>query len=259
MDYSYSTINTAKSAVLSFVTCEDKETNLHDNPDINRFMRGIYNLKPPTPKYAFTWDVNTVLDLLKSWFPHENLELKKLTLKTVCLITLISGQRAQSIHNMDLEFCSNSNDSFIFSLPNVMKNMKPGMSKCMIRVHEYTEEEICPLRTLKVYISKTRNLRSNSKLWIGFRKPHKPIGRQTISRWLNCVLQEAGIDMNTFTAHSTRMASTSKAAAAGIGLDAILKTAGWSSAKNFERFYCRQIEDTIDSAEFASGVLSNKR
>ena len=45
----------------------------------------------------------------------------------------------------------------------------------------------------------------------------------------------AGID-SKFTGHSTRIASTSKAAWSGVGLGTILKTAGWASAKNFHQF-----------------------
>ena len=50
----------------------------------------------------------------------------------------------------------------------------------------------------------------------------------------------SGIDISIFTAHSTRMASTSKAAAMGVGLQTILKTTGWHGAQNFKKFYHRE-------------------
>ena len=99
---SLSAISTAKSAIASFVTCTD-EKNLHDNGDLKRFMKGIFSLRPPSPKYGITWDVDAVLQFLKTLFPLDKLSLKELTLKSVCLAALVSGQRAQSLHEMDLE------------------------------------------------------------------------------------------------------------------------------------------------------------
>ena len=65
----------------------------------------------------------------------------------------------------------------------------------------------------------------------------------------------SGIDISVFTAHSTRMASTSKAAAMGVGLQTILKTAGWHGAQNFKKFYYREAMPA--EKEFFEGVLSS--
>ena len=42
---------------------------------------------------------------------------------------------------------------------------------------------------------------------------------------------------NTFSAHSVRAASTSKAKTNLVPVDNILKVAGWSNAETFARFY----------------------
>ena len=47
---------------------------------------------------------------------------------------------------------------------------------------------------------------------------------------------------NTFSAHSVRAASTSKANANLVPVDNILKVAGWSNAETFARFYKKPIE-----------------
>ena len=86
-------------------------------------------------------------------------------------------------------------------------------------------------------------------------RPHQEVGRQTISRWLKTTLAMSGIDTSIFTAHSTRMASTSKAAAMGVGLQTILKTAGWHGAQNFKKFYHREAMPA--EKEFFEGVLSS--
>ena len=253
--YSFSAINTAKSAISSFVICSENN-NIADNTEITRFMKGIFNLRPPYPKYTVTWDVSQVLTFLKTLSPSDDLSLKHLTLKTVCLIALISGQRAQSIHDMDLDHCSVSeNSSMKFFMTNLSKQVKPGIQQVPITVSKYTtDEHLCPLSSIQMYIQKTSTLRKSNKLWISFVKPHHAVGRQTISRWLKTILNMSGIDTSIFKAHSTRMASTSKASNMGVGLETILKTAGWSGAQNFKKFYQREVQPSGKS--FADGVLS---
>ena len=68
-------------------------------------------------------------------------------------------------------------------------------------------------------------------------------------------MARAGIDTSVFKAHSTRSASTSKAATSGVAVPDILKLADWSLNTNtFEKFYYKPDEDS----EFASLVLKNR-
>ena len=219
-------------------------------------MKGVFNLRPPCPKYTTSWDVNKVLTFLKTLYPNEGLTLREFTLKSVCLVALISGQRAQSIHEMDLQYTSTSDgSSFTFLMKNLTKQVRPGIQQTPIRVSKYTLDPcLCAHSALKTYIQKTAGLRKSSKLWISYVKPHQEVGRQTISRWLKSTLELSGIDTSTFSAHSTRMASTSKAAAMGVGLQTILKTAGGSKAQNFKKFYHREID--LPKNAFAEGVLT---
>ena len=56
-----------------------------------------------------------------------------------------------------------------------------------------------------------------------FIKPHKAMSNSTVSRWLMNALSAAGIDTNTFPAHSTRAASSSKAKTQCVPTKEILK------------------------------------
>ena len=51
----------------------------------------------------------------------------------------------------------------------------------------------------------------------------------------------AGVDSNIFSAHSTRGAASSKAAAVGVPIDSILATANWSRSSTFSKYYHRDI------------------
>ena len=55
------------------------------------------------------------------------------------------------------------------------------------------------------------------------------------------VLKMSGIDVNTFTAHSTRGASTLAVANSGITTNDILKVADWSTESVFRKFTTRLV------------------
>ena len=55
-------------------------------------MKGVYKLRPPTPIYKATQDVEFVLDYLRS-FSNDNITLKLLSFKCMPLIALARGQR----------------------------------------------------------------------------------------------------------------------------------------------------------------------
>jgi site-specific recombinase XerD len=69
--------------------------------------------------------------------------------------------------------------------------------------------------------------------------PHNPVTSSTLARWIKDILQLAGIDTETFSAHSIRRASTSEALRQGISISEILNMADWSQENTFSKFYYR--------------------
>lgn len=93
---------------------------------------------------------------------------------------------------------------------------------------------------LQEYVKRTVKFRGNkAQLLLNYNKPHKPVSTETIGRWLKEVLNKAGIDINKFSAHSTRSASVSAAKTMNISVKTILDTAGWASSEAFAKFYDR--------------------
>lgn len=77
---------------------------------------------------------------------------------------------------------------------------------------------LCPVHTLQVYEQETANLRSHeskeNRLFISFRKPHKPVCSASIARWVKTA---AGIaETEQCKAHSTRAVSTSAVKVSGV-------------------------------------------
>ena len=175
------------------------------HPMMAKFMKGVFSLRPPEPKYFVTWDVRQVLNFLKTWAPAESLSLKQLTLKLVMPAVLI---RSSSVNKMDL--------CFRYFKPNGVLSKIPGLTKCagpkrplqkLFLTGFPPDRRLCFVKYLKHYEKVTKNLRQKAEntpnlLFISYVKPHKPGTSATMARWVKTVLSLAGID-GVFTAHST--------------------------------------------------------
>ena len=65
-DHSYSSLNTARSA-LSTILWNDNGLTIGKYPSVKRFLKGVFETRPPLPRYIATWDVNIVLCYLKTF------------------------------------------------------------------------------------------------------------------------------------------------------------------------------------------------
>ena len=251
---SYTAITTARSAISAITLSEDKNT-IGYHPHVSRFMKGIYKGSPPTPRYQSTWDFQPVLTYLAATNPVDKLDLNMLTLKLVMLIALVSAQRGQSLHILDIgPGCMKEvPDGYEFLLTAHIKQRRPGYKAptVVFRAHPANPSH-CVCTCLKEYLKRTKPLRgTETKLFVSFTKPHKWVSRETLSRWIRTVMTSAGVDTTIFKPHSTRAVATSKANTASVPIQEILKTAGWSSSRCFDKFYDKPVE----SSTFASAIL----
>lgn len=248
---SYGTLNSCRSA-LSLVL----GPKIGTDDRIKRFLKGVYRSKPPKPKYNYTWNPAIVLNYL-STLPLIDISLEMLTRKLVTLLALATGHRVQTLSLISLKNITFTSEKASIFIPDLIKTSKRGALQPLLQLPTFeTKIEICPVRTLKSYIAVTNPLRKNQeKLILTFKKPHLPASTQSISRWIKKTLQEADIDVNIFTAHSTRHSSTSAALRSGINIDQIQKTAGWSeSSSTFARHYNRPISHCLN---FSQAVLNS--
>ena len=240
----YSGINTARSA-LSSVSKPVNGITFGAQESVKRFLKGVYEARPSTARYAVTWEVNKVLNYLKSTSTTE-CSLKDLTLKLVTLMSLLSAQRGQTIHYLSLEDMVTSETSVTFAVSKPLKQSKPGSKPTVVEFVAYPDNpNICVVTTLKAYLDRTSALHGGAQqLFVSYSKPFKPVSRDTISRWVKIVLQKSGIDVNLFKPHSTRAAATSKAFLKSVPLEHILSVAGWSSSDTFAKFYKKPVINT---------------
>ena len=240
----YSAINSARSAI-STLLINNPGLSIGNSPAVKRFLKGVYEIRPPSPKYKVIWDVDIVLQFLKNFHPNEELPLSYLTYECVTLVALFSMQRVQTLQAIKVADIIFSENLVVVPIKSTLKQSNPRRNDFMLTLKSYpSDPAICVLSTLKAYVNRTKQIRTKSSLFISFQKPYLPVSKATISRWIKRVLEEAGIDVSFFTAHSTRAASSSAAKRDDLSIDEILKTAGWTNNVMFKKFYDKIIMES---------------
>lgn len=229
--------------------------NISQDLSLQRFLKGISNLRPALSKYNITWDTKLVTDYLEKLHPLEDLNLKDLSSKLATLLVLITGQRVQTIFHIRIDKITESANGLQAFIEDKLKTSGHNrVQPCLEIPFCKNNPPLCVASIVKYYIQKTRELRSTNELYLflSTRSPHARASKDTISRWVKETLHNAGIDKQ-FTAHSTRHASTSHAFKKNVSLDVIRKTAGWSNNSTvFQNYYLRPIFNT---SQFAKAIL----
>ena len=147
------------------------------------------------------------------------LSLKMLSLKVVTLLALTRPSRSIDLSNLSLKAMKLLPDGVQFNLVSLSKQSRPSRPlKPFIFPSFSPDKRLCPKEALQVYISRTEYFRSEGrdKLLLSYAKPYNPISSSSVARWIVTLLKLARVDTDTFKSHSTRSASASAAASAGI-------------------------------------------
>lgn len=247
---SYGTINSHRSALSLLIG-----NNLALDECVKRLLKGIFKLRPSLPKYSSTWDPQIVLNHISEWVPHSQLNLEKLTKKLVALLSLCTAHRVQTFSLIKISNVKINSNGIEIVITDIIKTSGIGRDQPILYLPYFLENpSICPATTLVDYMSVTKALRpaDTDHLLITVKRPYRNATAQTISRWIKQTLCASGIDVSVYGAHSARHAATSTARAAGLSLDLIRKTAGWTaSSQAFAKFYNRPV---VEKSNFAESV-----
>ena len=250
---SYSALNTARSALSPIIVPSGGGT-FGNHPLVTRFLRGVFNTRPSLPRYQEIWDISIVFTYLKSLHPPEKLTLKDLTMKTTMLVASLSGQRCQTIHALDVNNMVLMKDRCTFYIQELLKTSRPGKHFGKLELRAYhPDKRLCVVTFLEEYVRRTKPLRGSSRLFISYQKPHGSVTTDTVGRWLRKVLENSGLDVRKYGAHSTRAASTSAAKLVNISIQSIMDAAGWSNAETFRKFYDKPMD--TEAGSFGTELL----
>ena len=240
----YRSINTIRSAV-SMTHAHIEGVPMGQHPLVSRIFKGMYNSRLPQPRYTRTWDVDIMTRYLSSLGDNTSLSLKQLGHKLAILMALVSASRVSELQALDLRYRLYRPDGAHFELPSLGKKRAVGAPPKHVVFEAFpSDKKLCVVECLRRYEERTIHFRSGgadqpNPLFISYVKPHKAITSQRLAHWIKNIMEEAGIDITIFKAHSVRGASSTAAAEKGVLMADILRTADWSKDSTFKRFYYR--------------------
>ena len=236
-------------------------------------------MRNPTPK----WDLSLVLNRLASapFEPLEKAPLKLLTWKTVFLLALASGRRRGELHALDASKISWRENYSLVKLgviPSFLSKTQlataPPLSMQIpaldvsLGTDLESDAKLCPLRSLRLYLRRTKLLRANKKLlFVSYLKNFtKDIRSPTISSWIKkCIklcydLAEQPTDA-TFRvrAHDVRAMAASLAYLGNTPLCDVMESCSWVSHNTFTSFYLRDLTWTGDDGLHLGPVVAGQR
>lgn len=170
-------------------------------------------------------------------------------------MVLANANRCSDLTALDRDYSRWTPTGAQFTVVQVTKTCTPGPPKSVHYSSLPEDAEVSPIASLRVYLSKTTDqavtVPSPKPVLLTSRKPLRRACPGMLGHWIKDYLRKAGVDTGTFTAHSTKSASSSQARARGVPIAEILKVANWSSRSTFERFNYR----SEGCAAFTKAVL----
>ncbi|CAH2276847.1 Tyrosine recombinase [Pelobates cultripes] len=210
-----------------------------------RLLKGLAVCRPYTSRYTSTWDVDVLLNFLKS-LDNAKIDLRWTAIKLASLLSLALAARGAELTQIHISepWLSRTPGGFHIILKGRQKtsHFSPGPVELDL-VQDSSEPGLCLVSLLQSYLHLSAGFRNDiSQLFITSRNPFRPAKVNTIRGWILSAMSTAGIDVSVFKSHSIRGASATKAAGKGLPLATILKAARWLSSKTFVRFYWRPSE-----------------
>ena len=189
---------------------------------------------------------------------NDKLSFKELCHKTVTLLMILGANRKRAFSTFSIDDIKTDDTKCVICPSKFMKHSRPGLKPTPLVFHRYQlNEKLCVVSCL-LKRNKLLPAAENTAFIITHGKPHKPASTDTISRWAKDTLKDSGINIDVFTSHSFRSASTSKAFPVGVPLQEILKRANWSRAETLKKQYHRNITPTVNGDfKYAKSFLEN--
>ncbi len=214
-------------------------------------------MNPSRSPLVPSWNVSIILAGLQRgpFEPLDSVELKFLSLKTALLTALTSIKWVG-----DFQAFSVSEECLVFGpvYSHVVLRPRPGyvlkvpttpFRDQVVNLQALPSEEadpalalLCPVRALRIYVDRTRSVRSSEQLFVchGGQQKGKAVSKQRLAHWIveavALAYQSQGEPCPLgVRAHSTSSVASSHALGHGASLADIFRAAGWATSNRFWR------------------------
>ena len=194
----YSSINLARSALASVVTLRGYAT-LSDRPLIKRFMKGVFHLRPPKPKYSSIWDPDILLRYWQKLEVNSQLNLLELSKK----VTTLLG--SEYFANCNIWCQSNHCVKWhvYFYSSELLKHDQQGRARDKFIYKKFENSKLCAMAATKEYLKwRAEHNVAHRKFLFTTASPYSSPHKGTIARWVKNTLSQVGVNTNIFSSHS---------------------------------------------------------
>ena len=183
--------------------------------------------------------------------PLHTLSLRQLTYKTLFLVALATSRRVSALAALsgrpgDIQFSASGDKSVtLVLLPEFRAKNQPSdcasepgsiKSLCAILGPDDQDRYLCPVRCLRYYLRRSKNIRGQRRKLFLSVNPHykQDVRSTTFSRWIVTLIKQAyasaDMTIDSVRAHEVRAISASLALTRGVSLATILRAAYWKAS-----------------------------
>ena len=112
------------------------------HPLVCRLLKGVFNKRPPLPKYRSTWSVESVITYLSSVGPNNTLYLKQLTHKLAILLALTTASRSSDLRQITVQGCAFVQEGVRCTLSGLSKQGHPRHQKPTLEIAFYPDQRM---------------------------------------------------------------------------------------------------------------------
>ena len=145
------------------------------------FLKGVHNLRPPTPKYFAIWDVNT----LSSQIHHKNIStFYDITKKLATLFMILAGSKVNTLVHLKVTNMYITDTEVTFTFREVRKYSQPIYKPKPLIFRSFTSRDLFRVTTLITHLEQRLPVSGDLALFITAVKPHKKVSKHRISWWI---------------------------------------------------------------------------
>ena len=180
----YRSLNVLRSA-LSSTHPKIDGFSVGQHPYVTRLLKGALNKRPPKPRYSHTWNVDVMINYIISLGKNSTLSLKTISMKLVTLFALTCPERISALASLDLRHCHVLPEGVSFALTVPRKTGSSDKPAEAFFACFDQDKKLCPVECFRQYLKLSRDVRPvipsslPDKLFISFRRPHKPVTSTT--------------------------------------------------------------------------------
>ena len=142
----YRSVNVARSAISTSRTKLNGLT-VGQKPLVIQLLKGMFNNRPPKPRYSHTWEVSLMTTYLASLGSNRSLSLKQLSWKLAMLFSLTCPERVSALTKLDLRYCHILPEGVEFILSSPRKRGTTDQLPKAFFARFPSNSKLCPVET----------------------------------------------------------------------------------------------------------------